>query len=73
VQNARKEAGLEITDRISLGLDGDEELVAAARAHEPYVAGETLATSVRFGSGAADGAAAVKVGGRELRVAVERA
>jgi isoleucyl-tRNA synthetase len=72
VQNARKEAGLEITDRISLGLDGDEELVAAARAHEPYVAGETLATSVHVGNGAADGATPVNVGGRELLIAVTR-
>ena len=31
VQNARKEAGLEITDRIELSLGGDEELLEAAR------------------------------------------
>ena len=48
VQNARKEAGLEITDRIALQLGGDEELLAAARAHEDYVTGETLATSVAY-------------------------
>ena len=39
VQNARKEAGLEITDRITLHLGGDKELVEAARAHEEYVTG----------------------------------
>jgi isoleucyl-tRNA synthetase len=70
VQNARKDAGLEITDRISLRLGGDEELVAAARAHEEYVSGETLATSVESGG---DGAGAVTVGGRDLTIAVERA
>ena len=48
VQNARKEAGLEITDRIELALGGDEELLDAARAHEDYVGGETLATSVAY-------------------------
>jgi isoleucyl-tRNA synthetase len=42
VQNARKEAGLEVQDRISLTLSGDETLLDAVRAHEPYVAGETL-------------------------------
>ena len=51
VQNARKEAGLEVTDRIALALGGDEELLAAARAHEDYVAGETLATSVGYEAG----------------------
>jgi isoleucyl-tRNA synthetase len=70
IQNARREAGLEITDRIALALGGDEELLDAARAHEEYVTGETLATSVLYD--AADGAAST-VEGRELRVAVEKA
>ncbi len=70
VQNARKDAGLEITDRIELKLGGDEELLAAARAHEPYLAGEVLATSVAYD--AADGAAA-KIDGRELLIGVSRA
>ena len=56
VQNARKEAGLEITDRIELSLGGDEELLAAAREHEAYLAGEVLATSVAY-DGAGDGGA----------------
>ncbi len=43
VQNARKAAGLEVTDRIELALSGDPELIEAARAHEPYLAGEVLA------------------------------
>jgi isoleucyl-tRNA synthetase len=70
VQNARKEAGLEITDRIELELGGDEELVAAASVHEGYVAGETLATSV--GYGAAGEAIEVTVDGRALRIALSR-
>ncbi len=70
IQNARKDAGLEISDRIDLRLDGDEELIAAARAHEPYVTGETLATSIAY-DGA--GAGAVEIGGRELAIAVKRA
>ena len=69
VQNARKEAGLEITDRIELGLGGDEELLAAAREHQPYIAGEVLATSMAYD--ATDGITA-KLDGRELRIAVQR-
>jgi isoleucyl-tRNA synthetase len=71
VQNARKQAGLEITDRISLTLGGDDELLAAARTHEEYVAGETLATSVAYDGAGAGAPAAIE--GRELLIAVERA
>ncbi len=63
VQNARKEAGLEVTDRIELGLGGDDELVAAAREHEDYLAGETLATAGRLRR-PRDGAAATHRGPR---------
>jgi len=71
VQSARKEAGLAVEDRIALGLGGDAELLAAARAHEDYVRGETLARSLAFD---ADGASSVAtIEGRELRIAVARA
>jgi len=70
VQNARKEAGLEITDRIELDLGGDEELLAAAREHEPYLTGEVLATAIAYNAG--DGTRA-KIDGRELRISLARA
>ena len=72
VQNARKEAGLEITDRIALGLGGDAELLEVAREHEAYIAGETLATGITFGD--ADGrrgtVSVATIDGRELRISV---
>jgi len=69
VQRARQDAGLEVTDRIVLTIDGDDSLVAAARAHQHYIAGETLAVQVSYES--LDGALApVTIDGRELRVAV---
>jgi isoleucyl-tRNA synthetase len=83
VQNARREAGLEVTDRIELRLAGDAELLDAARAHEAYVAGETLATSVSYDGDPAQTPpppdaerrrrwAVMKIEGRELRIALER-
>jgi isoleucyl-tRNA synthetase len=71
VQIARKDAGLEITDRIALTLDGDEDLLAAAQAHQDYLAGEVLATSVSY-DGSANGATA-KIDGKELSIGVTRA
>ena len=88
VQNARKEAGLEITDRIELGLAGDAELVEVGREHEAYIAGETLAKDFILGEdspiwagkgdGAGDGdgagsaASVTTIDDRELRISVRR-
>jgi isoleucyl-tRNA synthetase len=69
VQNARKEAGLEVTDRIELMLSGDEELLAAARRHEEYLATETLAEHVAYGE---DSGEQATIEGRTLGIAVSR-
>jgi isoleucyl-tRNA synthetase len=67
VQNARKAAGLDISDRIELNLGGDDDLLTAAREHEPYIAGEVLATSVAYD---AAGGAEAKIDGHALRISV---
>jgi isoleucyl-tRNA synthetase len=69
VQNARKAAGLDISDRIELSLNGDDEVLTAAREHESYIVGEVLATSVAYDATAA----AVRVDGRDLQIQVSRA
>ena len=69
VQIARKDGGLDISDRIELALGGDEGLLAAAREHEQYIAGEVLATLVSYD---ADGVAPVRVDGRDLYIVLSR-
>ncbi|TKG66700.1 isoleucine--tRNA ligase [Prauserella endophytica] len=49
VQQARRDAGLDVADRITLTVDAPEDVLAAARAHERFVAAETLATAVEYG------------------------
>ena len=44
VQEARKQAGLEVSDRITLRIEGSPEVAAALDAHRDYVMEETLAT-----------------------------
>ncbi len=44
VQDARKQAGLQVSDRISLGVSGSDAVEKALRAHRDYVMTETLAT-----------------------------
>jgi len=49
VQDARKQAGLEVSDRITLGIAGSGAVEAALKAHRDYVMNETLAVSWQVG------------------------
>ena len=44
VQDARKQAGLEVSDRIVLDVEGDAAVMAAVAAHRAHIATETLAS-----------------------------
>ncbi|HEX5598803.1 MAG TPA: isoleucine--tRNA ligase [Micromonosporaceae bacterium] len=48
VQQARREAGLDVSDRIDVVLAASDEVVAAVQAHRDFVAREVLAQSVTF-------------------------
>ncbi len=48
VQQARRDAGLRVTDRIALTLAGPHTTLDAVRAHEPYVAAQVLATETSY-------------------------
>ncbi|HEV2088742.1 MAG TPA: DUF5915 domain-containing protein, partial [Cryptosporangiaceae bacterium] len=49
VQQARKDAGLDVADRITLTLEAPDAVVEAVKAHEVFVAGEVLATALVYG------------------------
>jgi isoleucyl-tRNA synthetase len=53
VQDARKQAGLEVSDRIVLSIDGDAAVLAAIAEHRPYIMAETLASRWEVPSGSA--------------------
>ena len=75
IQNLRKTAGLEVSDRIELGVQGSDEVEAAVAGHRDYVSGETLAVALRIGS-LPDGAAqsqALTVNGLAATVALRKA
>ena len=50
VQNMRKDAGLDVADRIRIGVVGQPELESAVVLHRDYIALETLALEVDTGS-----------------------
>ena len=45
VQDARKQGGLEVSDRIELGISGSKAVENALKKHRDYIMAETLATS----------------------------
>ncbi len=51
IQNLRKDAGLEVTDRIRVSLSENEKVAGALSAHESYIASEVLADSVTLEAG----------------------
>jgi isoleucyl-tRNA synthetase len=71
VQRARRDAGLDVSDRIALTVDAPDEVVAAAREHEAFLRAETLSLDVIYGP-VAQGTEG-KVGDQvRVRVAVEK-
>ncbi len=48
VQQARREADLDVSDRITLVVSGPTDALDAARTHQALLAAETLATSVSY-------------------------
>ena len=51
VQQARRDAGLQVSDRIDLVIGADAELAGVLAPHEGLIAGETLAVSVAWDNG----------------------
>ena len=71
VQQARRDAGLAVSDRIKLTIGADDAVADAVRTHARFVAGETLAVELDVVAFAAVGGAAQSVGdGGSVRISV---
>ena len=55
IQRLRRDSGLAVTDRIRLGIAGDEAVCAAALEHGDAIARETLAVALEIGPRLDDG------------------
>ena len=75
VQRLRKDTGLAVSDRIELTVSGTEELEAAVRAHQKWIADEVLAVKLDIGheSENSNAAHSVDIDGHPARIAIERA
>jgi isoleucyl-tRNA synthetase len=74
VQQARRAADLDVSDRIRLEIVAPDGVVAAVETHADFVRGETLATELAItpGSGAADGFEGEVGDGQKVAVVVRR-
>jgi isoleucyl-tRNA synthetase len=70
VQNMRKEADFEVTQRISVTVDGDEDMRTALESHREYVMSEILALELSFG--ALEGFQETDLNGHMTRIKVEK-
>ncbi len=74
VQRLRRDAGLEVQDRIRLGVGAAGELAAAAERHRDYLVAETLARDFHVGTDVAEAAYAhvrdVEIDGHVARVGI---
>ena len=73
VQQARRDAGLEVSDRIQLRLSGDESVRAAIRTHSDLIKAETLAATLDLMDHSAALPSAAVGDKQRIGLAVERA
>jgi isoleucyl-tRNA synthetase len=72
VQQARRDADLDVSDRIVLTVSASPEVTAALTTHREFVAGEVLADDVSFADGTLTGFSGEVGDGEPVTVAVAR-
>jgi isoleucyl-tRNA synthetase len=79
VQRLRKEARLDVSDRITVSVKGDQEVSAAVSRHRDWIGDEVLALRVLVGEGEENGSSTtwtamqeVDVEGRSIRLALRK-
>jgi isoleucyl-tRNA synthetase len=73
IQNMRKEANFDVTDRIQLELNGDNGINEAVLAMQDYIKSETLSESLTIGlSEEADFSKDWDIDGRSISIAIKR-
>ena len=69
IQDLRKEAGFEFSDRIVLGIEGAGDIMGA---HGDYVCSETLATSLLTNVPDSSASKTIDIGKRSVQIAVAK-
>jgi isoleucyl-tRNA synthetase len=72
IQNMRKEAGFQVTDRVAIFYKGSETLGRAIRLMSTYIENETLAVELSNTFSAGEHSATLAINGEEVKVGIER-
>lgn len=73
IQQARKDAGLNVADRIALSIDLPVEFKSAVAAHGDYIKEQTLAVSLGEGSASADQQISQELDGATFVIGISKA
>lgn len=73
IQQARKDAGLNVADRIALAVDVPSDFKAALATHRDYIAEQTLAVSIGEGSAGAEKQLKQELDGAEFIIGISKA
>jgi isoleucyl-tRNA synthetase len=72
VQQARKDAGLDVSDRIRLTLEATDDVLAAVAAHSELVKSETLTLELETVSNSALSSPVAVGDGQQVQVSVNK-
>ena len=72
IQNMRKEAGFQVTDRIAIFYNGSETLGRAIQSMSTYIESETLAVELSNTFAAGEHSATLDINGEGVKVGIER-
>ncbi len=72
VQNMRKDAEFDVSDRIRIFIDADVSLTTIIKEHQEYIANETLAEEIEYKAGPGNFQAEFKIAKGLFKVGIER-
>ncbi len=69
IQQLRKDTGLEVTDRVVIGIQGPQRIIHAVESHREFLMDETLCVRLDY---SAEGGGEVMVDGEPVQISVSR-
>ena len=72
IQNLRKESGFEVTDRITIKLNGSDVLKKSFEAFTDYISGETLAVTAEWADNLPADAVSIEAGDEVWKAVIAR-